>query len=100
MNIKINNSSNFKDDFIFIPNLKIIIDQRFDKELQENKKNIKQYLKISSEIESKNEVLTNNLIESPQYNWYEFKYKRSSKFFKFEYCNYNKIIILIKKYQQ
>ena len=45
MNIKINNISNLKEGFIFIPNSKIIIGQSFDKELQENKKIIKQYLK-------------------------------------------------------
>ena len=41
MNIKINNISNSKDGYIFIPNSKVIIGRSFDKELQENKKIIK-----------------------------------------------------------
>ena len=76
MNIKINNISNSKDGYIFIPNSKAINGRSFDKELQENKKIIKNYLKKektkkdseknSLEIESKDEVSTNNLTESLQ----------------------------------
>ena len=77
MNIKINNISNSKDGYILIPNTKAINGRSFDKELQENKKIIKKYLKKekvkkdseknSLEIESKDEVSTNNLTESLQY---------------------------------
>ena len=77
MNIKINNISNSKDGYIFIPNSKVIIGRSFDKELQDNKKMIKKYLKKektqkdsqknSLELESKDEVSTNNLTESLQY---------------------------------
>ena len=77
MNIKINNISNSKDGYIFIPNSKAINGRSFDKELQENKQIIKNYLKNektkkdseknSLEIESKDEVSTNNLTESLQY---------------------------------
>ena len=78
MNIKINNISNSKDGYIFIPNSKVSNGRSFDKELQENKKIIKNYLKNekmkkesekdSIEIESKEELSTNNLTETLQYN--------------------------------
>ena len=77
MNIKINNISNSKEGYIFIPNSKGINGRSFDKELQENKKIIKSFLKKektkkdseknSLEIESKDEVSTNYLTESLQY---------------------------------
>ena len=77
MNIKINNISNSKEGYIVIPNSKAINGRSFDKELQENKQIIKNYFKKekskkdseknSLEIESKDEVSTNNLTESLQY---------------------------------
>ena len=45
MNIKINNISNSKEGYIVIPNSKAINGRSFDKELQENKQIIKNYLK-------------------------------------------------------
>ena len=77
MNIKINNISNSKDGYIFLPNSKVINGRSFDKELQDNKKMMKKYLKKekykkdseknSLEIESKDEISTNYLTESLQF---------------------------------
>ena len=77
MNIKINKISNSKECYKFFPNSKVIIGRSFDKELQENKNIKKKYLKKaqtqkdsqinSLELESKDEVSTNNLTESLQY---------------------------------
>ena len=78
MNIKINNISNSREGYILLPNLKTVNGRSFDKELQENKKIVKQYLKNekitkdsdknSLEIESKDKLSTNNLTETIQYN--------------------------------
>ena len=78
MNIKINNISNSKEGYIFIPNNKAVNGKSFNKELQDNKKIIKKYLKFdkkkkeseknSLEIEIKEEMSTNNLTETLQYN--------------------------------
>ena len=103
MNIKINNISNSKDGYIFIPNSKVIIGRSFDKELQENKKIIKQYLKKektkkdsqknSLEIESKDEVSTNNLTESLQYYTdMNLNIKGQVNFSNSNNCNYNNYI--------
>ena len=50
MNIKINNISNSKEGYIFIPNSKGINGRSFDKELQENKKIIKSFLKKKKKL--------------------------------------------------
>ena len=78
MNIKINNISNSRGGYIFLPNPKTINGRSFDKEIQENKKIIKKYLKNekvrkdsdknSFEVESKDKLSTNNLTETIQYN--------------------------------
>ena len=77
MKIKINSISNSKDGYIFLPNTKISNGRSFDKELQDNKKIMKNYLKKkkfkkdseknSLEIESKDEISTNYLTESLQF---------------------------------
>ena len=77
MNIKINKISNSKEGYKFLSNSKVIIGRSFDKELQDNKNIKRKYLKKaqtqkdsqinSLELESKDEVSTNNLTESLQY---------------------------------
>ena len=79
MNIKINNISNSKDVYIFLPNSKVINGRRsFDKELRDNKKMMKNYFlykekskkdseKNQLEIVSKDEISTNFLTESLQF---------------------------------
>ena len=74
MNIKINKISNSKDGIIYFMNQKVINGRSFDKELQDRKVYIKNLMdkdkrnkdsdRSSLELESKDEISTNNLTEN------------------------------------
>ena len=99
MNIKINDISNSREGYIFIPNSKAINGRSFDKDLQEKKKIktekvTKDSEKNSLELESKDKLSTNNLTETIQHpndniiNLKEGQTNVSNK----TNCNYNNYI--------
>jgi hypothetical protein len=99
MNIKINDISNSKEGYIFIPNSKAINGRSFDKDLQDKKKVKTEKVrkdseKNSLELESKDKLSTNNLTETLQHpndniiNLKEGQTNVSTK----SNCNYNNYI--------
>jgi len=103
MKIKINNISNSRGGYILLPNPKTINGRSFDKELQENKKIVKKYLKNekirkdsdknSLEIETKDKLSTNNLTETIQNNNNSINLKeRGINITNNSNCNYNNYI--------
>ena len=99
MNIKINDISNSKEGYIFIPNSKAINGRSFDKDLQEKKKIKTEKIrkdsdKNSLELESKDKLSTNNLTETLQHpndNIINLKEGQSNVSTKTN-CNYNNYI--------